>query len=169
MEFSIEIHFTQEINPDWLSKLIMWAEGTNYSHSLCIFKDIDGIDKLYHSIGDGSLVTNDLGYLKSHKPVRSYRVPMAVSLEDFSKWVHARAKKGIEYSESQYVNQFLRLIKIPWVLIKNGDSKSICSEEMFCALRFSKLAPDMMDLDQDMISPKMLESFLSKHPLAEKI
>lgn len=167
MSYSIKVCFTQEIDPDFVSRAIMWAEGTNYSHVMMIFEDMDGKEKILHSIGGGTCIDENCSYLTTHKIVRSFRVPMKVSQAEFCGY--ARGRVGREYSESQYLNQILRLCKIPWMPFKNGNAKGICSEEVAYAALLSALEVPQEGLSKvlDLMSPKMVDEFLTKNEKAQ--
>lgn len=162
--FTIKVGFTSEINPDFVSRMIMKFEKTLYSHSLILFEDLDFKEKIFHSIGEGVLVDANGDYLKTHKIVRMFEVPMATTREGFCMYVRGRCSAKVEYSQSQYLNQIFRLAGLSLKLVDNDGAKTICSEETLMALAHSKL--NVANLEPDTISPKMLCEFLVKEKQA---
>lgn len=166
MSYSIKVAFTQEINPDWISKTIMWFLETNYSHVMILFEDVDGKEKILHSIGKGTCIDADQEYLKTHKIVRAYKIPMKCTMEHFSGYAEGRV--GREYSESQYFNMFLEKLGIKWIPFRNGNSEGVCSEEVGAAAELSQLEiPEHVDLD--ILDPAEIDVFLSRQAIAEKV
>lgn len=161
MKYFIQICLTKEKKPDFVSKYIMRFERSKFSHALCLFEDVDGVVKIFHSIGKGTVIEEVGKFFEEHDISASYLIPMDCDREEFSDYVNRRTKLNVSYSVSQYVNQGLRLLGLPLVLIRNGDRKAICSEEMFCTLRKSEIWSRVMGADQDTISPRMLDSILS--------
>jgi hypothetical protein len=164
--FSIKVAFTQELEPDLVSKAIMYFLKTNYSHVMILFEDVDGKEKILHSIGQGTCIDEDKKYLESHKIVKMYEVPMKVSREVFAGY--ARGRVGREYSQSQYVDMILEKLGIKWKPFSNGNSKGVCSEEVTAAAPMSQLELPS-DLDLDLIDPKEVDDFLAKQPLAKQV
>lgn len=176
--YTIELAFTQEINPDFVSRSIMRWEKSPYSHVMCLFKDENDKESLFHSIGSGAQIGPD-SYLETHKIVSRYEVPLLISKEAFLRLIRARSQKAVDYSQSQYVNQFFRLLfgvfgsEVPsWFpKVRNGDFATICSEEMAVSvLRYSVLWDDFMfKIDPDQISPRMLEDILLQSTEVKKL
>lgn len=164
--FSINVAFTAETKPDWISWLIMFFLRTNYSHVLIIFTDVDGQRKILHSVGKGTCIESVTEFLKTHKIVKSFLIPMLCTQAEFSMW--AKGRSGREYSDSQYVNIFFRFLGLKWVPFKNGHAKAICSEEVAAVAPMTKLElPESYDID--LIHPKDIENFLDKAKLAERV
>ena len=157
--YTIKVGFTQEIHADFVSRMIMKFEKTNYSHSLILFEDVDFREKVFHSIGKGVLVDPEQEYLKTHKIVKLFEIPMSTTREGFGMYVRGRTLSKIEYSQGQYLNQVARLLGMSMKLVHNDGAKTICSEETLMALALSKLGSTGL-LDADMVSPKMLCLFL---------
>jgi hypothetical protein len=166
MSYKIKVAFTQETEPDLVSKGIMYALGRPYSHVLIMFEDTDRNTKIFHCIGKGTCIDNSLEYLKTHKIVKAYDIPMKCTREEFAMWVRGRC--GREYSDSQYANILLNMIGIKWVPFKNDNAKAICSEEVAAAAHLSQLdIPENIELD--LITPKDVEAFLDSQPKAIKV
>jgi len=161
--YVIRVAFIQELKPDFVSRTIMRLEKTNFSHVGILFEDIDYKEKLFHSIGLGVCVDANLEYFKTHRVVKYYEVPMDVTREGFSMYVRGRTTSKVKYSQSQYLNQALRLAGLAWQPVRNDGSKTICSEEATLALQLSKL--DVSRLQEDSVSPKMLDLFLVEQGL----
>lgn len=175
--YSIIVAFTQEVNPDWISKGVMFCLDQIYSHVMIIFVDIDGREKVFHCIGKGTCIDEDKAYLENHKIVKSFRIPMRCSPAEFSFW--AKGRVGREYSDTQYLNigvkfavQWInRIFKTKFdipVIFRNGAAKAICSEEVVAAAFMSDLEiPDNVELD--LVDPEEVDVFLSRHKKAERI
>lgn len=163
----INIVFTEEINPDKLSKTIQKIEKIG-SHCLIIYQDLDGKRKINHAIGKGVLIDPDLSYFKTHNKTREFEVELWCTQEEYCAWVNQEAAKHIKYSFKQFVNQFLRLIGLSWVPFKNGDKEQICCEWAARTLdKWGKIAENFDILDA--IGLAQLEQVLEKSPQAKRI
>jgi len=169
--FFVHICFVREKKPDWLSRLIMRFEKTKFSHALCLYTTESGERRIFHSLEVGTIDEPAAPFFEDHAVAFAYKVKMAVQREDFLAHVAARTAKveedgkpvaKVEYSFSQYINQAMRLLKLPFVPVRNGDKKAICSEEQYMVLRMSKILHKIGDLDQDTVSPRTLMEFLAR-------
>lgn len=175
MGFVTKICFIKETNPDFISRTIMWVDKSNFSHTGSKFVDLDGKEKLFHSIGEGTKIDHEMEYFKDHEAVEEYEIPMVCSQDFFCGYV--RGREGIEYSESQYINQFLRIlartlndlykylgiglvVKVTKMPFKNGAEKAICSETSSRTLEFSVLKGKKLPMDIDLMNPRGLRDFL---------
>jgi len=169
--YSVKIAFTKEINPDRVSKLVMWALQKPYSHVLILFEDIDGKEKILHAIGKGTCIDEDKEYLKTHAITHMYEVPMRVSREVFAGW--ARGRVGRDYAESNYINMALEKIGIKWVPFKNGNSDVVCSSEVAAIGWLTELElPEGMiwrDVKLELVCPADVDSFLKNNKKARLI
>jgi hypothetical protein len=165
MKYFIRVAFTQETEPDFVSKMIMKALGKPYSHVMILFKDLDGREKIFHSIGQGTCVMEKDEYLKTHKIVRQFKINMNVEQDAFCAYVKGRV--GREYSGSQYINIILKMIGLKITLFKNQHAKAICSEEVAAAAHMADLdLPSIINFD--LVTPEDVDRFLSSQPKAEK-
>ncbi len=169
--YYIEVAFTKENAPDWISRAVMWAIDRPYSHVMIIFEDKDRKRKILHSIGGGTQIDETCEYLTTHTIVKSYKVPMKVSRSIFAGYVRGRV--GRDYAETSYVNMFLEKLGIPWVPFKNGNDDVVCSGEVAAAGPLTALdLPDGMiwkDVQLELIDPAEVDDFLSKQIKAQLI
>jgi hypothetical protein len=161
VNFSVKVVFMAETHPDWISRAIMWAENAPYSHVAIMYEDVDGKEKIHHAVTAGIGTDDPKEYLKHHKIVKAYEVPMRISKEIFSGWVQGRG--GRDYAESQFINIMLAKIGIKWVPFKNGAAETVCSEEVASAVQFADLdvPADQIIFNVDLITPAAVDKFLS--------
>jgi hypothetical protein len=169
--YTVKVAFTQEVNPDFISRAVMWALEKPYSHVLILFEDVDGKEKILHAIGKGTCIDEDKEYLKTHNIVRMYEVQMRVSREVFSGY--ARGRVGRDYAETNYINMALEMMGVKWVPFKNGNSDVVCSSEVAAIGPLSKLElPDGMiwrDVRLELVDPVEVDEFLFKNKKARLI
>lgn len=163
MKYSVLICFVSENHPDLVSKGIMAAEHSNFSHTLNIFEDMDGKRKIFHMVEPTACVDETMAYLNTHTIMDAFEVQMARSQDFVCGYIRGREGSG-EYSYSQYSNHVARILfGISQPFIKNGDQKRVCSEESFDLLRWSDISHDPdVKLDADGVSPLMLHGALIK-------
>lgn len=138
----VEIAFTREIEPDFVSKEIMKFLKTDYSHVFFIYKGT-----IFHAVGKGvSLVPLD-EYLKTHLIVARKEVTLDVSEDRFLGYMDGAKDK--EYSSSQYLGIVSRALK---KLGRNGGEKMICSE--LVAVVLALYAGYKLTKEADFITPK---------------
>ncbi len=141
----------QEVDPDWKSRGIMFAMGTNYSHVGIVGYASDGRKYLCHAIGGGVTYSQPMDYLGKHKIVFKKTIELSCSQDMLTGFV--MGESGKEYSQTQLL---LIAMKVRWPWMLNGDSKRICSEFVGVILhRWSGYAP-LLPLPLDCITPRDL-------------
>jgi len=139
---TLQVAFTREIKPDWLSRKIMEKLRTNFSHVFFIYKE-----SVFHATGKGVHSVPLAEYLKTHYIVDQYDVDFPNVSEDFFLGYTAGAA-GKEYSSSQYLGfLFPKLQKF----VTNGSEKEICSELVTKFIRDYK--PCKLPKEPDFMSP----------------
>jgi len=178
VSYKIKVAFTQEHQPDYISWFVMLALNRMYSHVIIVFEDIDDKEKIFHCIGEGTLIDEEKVYLKTHTIIKQYEIPMKCSRVEFADWARKKAEKKIEYSNRQYVNIAVKFairfinnwiglkIKTP-VIFRNGDAAEVCSEAVASASHMSHLeVPATLELD--MIDPEEIDDFLAGQQKAKR-
>lgn len=132
---SIKVHFVREIAPDLPSRAVMLKDGTNYSHVLLLFPDLENLfpvstkadekvdypgEKIFHATGDGVHIANPTEYYKEHILVREFVLPLKVPLIALLWFIDGAQGKGYGFDQiaAVAVNSIAR----------NGHEKYICSE-----------------------------------------
>lgn len=146
----IKVGFTAELEPDLVSKGIMWWLGTNYSHVFFILNE-----HIYHCDGEGVNRIKLEDYKVTHKLVSEFEVELFMTEKEFEAYM--TGANGKEYSESQYLG-FLHARFQKWV--GNGDKKMICSE--LVAEVLAKYGKFFLPKPADFMSPKDVHELLSK-------
>ena len=108
-----------EINPDFMSRMIMKFTKCKFSHLF-----IHDEETIYHSVDDGVGTEDYEEFLKTHH-VWSKPIELKVSYDYFRGYM--KGTEGIGYSQSQYFGFILRRGFFR-KLFRNGKSKVICSE-----------------------------------------
>lgn len=121
----IKVIWVAETNVDLGSRLIMWFQGTPYSHVGLVYLKTG---KLWHAIPP--MVTEDdlEEYMKDHKIVLEKEVELDCTEEAFEAYLEG--ERGKKYSNRQLVRIALRKPMELLGLAKdiNGNAERICSE-----------------------------------------
>lgn len=152
----VDVVWMAETKPDWGSSLIMWWQGTPYSHVALVVGS-----EVCHAIDRGVCIEKLETYLQDHRIVFKKTIDLKCSIEELMAFCDGEA--GKEYSDMQLVG--IALLADPstrigrwlrnrsWFL--NGDSKRICSE--FVAKILSKWSPRYVVTGElDYITPRDL-------------
>lgn len=113
----LQVVFSAEKEPDFVSKTIMERDKVSYSHVLIL---IDG-KTIFHATGEGVHTEDADKYFQTHIAVHTFDIKLLVMDQYFQGFV--RGAKGKEYSQSQ-----LAAIAVGRDDQLNGDEKMICSE-----------------------------------------
>lgn len=138
----VEIAFTRELKPDFVSKEIMKFLKTDYSHVFFIHNGI-----IFHAVGKGVSIVSLDEYLKTHLIVARKEVTLDVSEDRFLGYMDGAKDK--EYSSSQYLGIVSRFLKR---FGRNGGEKMICSELVASVLAL--YAGHKLPKEADFITPK---------------
>lgn len=171
--YSVKISFTREIKPDWFSRMTSVGESLRRkkkfsgTHALIEFVDVDGREKFYHHIGEGILIDEDKSYLRGRVVVRTFVVKLWCTQEQFVAWARKRAKQCPKYSLGQiFLNQTMRILKLPFVVVKNGDRAGVCCEEAGRVLDIWAMFSTEIDLI-DRLGLAQLSDMLDAAPKSE--
>jgi len=151
-----QVFVSKEVNPDFLSRMIMKKLGTPYSHIGLL---VTGTDcHLYHSTGKGFHRQSKEDFLSSGVKAIHASVDITPLVKDKKYalgFIHGRV--GTEYSESQYIGFLL-----PWTqgFFANKNKKGICSEEVMYFLNKCVLGGSVDDIDY--YDPKMAWDFVNQ-------
>lgn len=140
---NISVAFSKEINPDFVSRAIMFKDGVDYSHVLIIFEDQDGKSTIFHSVGEGVCLASLSEFMEHHELPHVFNVELTCHAEYFYGYV--RGSLGKDYAESQVAAIALGLEA------DNGDSKMICSELVGIVL--TEMCGKTIPGDQDIWRP----------------
>ncbi len=158
----VDVIWMQAVNPDWKSRGIMYAQGTNYSHVGLIGYASDGRKYLCHAIGGGVCYSQPMDYLGEHRIVFKKTVHLSCSQDLLTGFV--MGEKGKEYSQMQLL---LIAFKIRWACLMNGDSKRICSE--FVAAIVDRWSEHKIPAPLDLITPRDLFDILKPEQVGSGI
>jgi hypothetical protein len=150
-----------EVEPDFVSKSIMKAIGTNYSHvGIIIQEEGEEYGHIIDATGKGVCKSKVEDYIKDHELLEMIDITRFVLNGSNAKsWLEGNL--GKDYSEGQFVG-----FKIPALkkLVGDGESELICSE--LCARFCNKhtTIDAFLETDPDFICPKTfiegLKSFI---------
>lgn len=156
MSMIVDVCLTSENKKDQMSTLISAAMAREFTHCLIRFYD-EGVWKILHCIEKGVCVEDAKEFYKTHYDVRSLRVELDCTFEEFK--ILTVAWNGVEYSESQYVNCALDKLGLGFIHFSdNEESKMICSELVARVLH--KWSKFKFTEDMDRICPVDIEAVL---------
>jgi hypothetical protein len=149
----LEVYFMKESKPDLLSRLIMWWQGTNYSHVGFEYKGM-----LYHAIGNGVVWQKPEEYLHDHEVVLKKSVNLNCSVDRFEGYLMGEI--GKDYSELQLWRIVTQKAysKVGIKMKSNGDAKRVCSE--FVGMVLFLFSKHKISGDRDYWTPKCIEKAL---------
>lgn len=145
----INVVFTREKKPDFVSYLIMKFLRTEYSH---VFFELDS--QIFHATGKGVHQAPFSEYMNTHVVTEKFTVSLSCSEKEFLMFMEGA--KGKEYSQSQYLGFFGKFMQR---FVKNGDEKMICSE--LVAIVLQRWGGFKLPKDADFMSPKDVYQLLS--------
>lgn len=151
---NVDVVWMKEVPPDWSSRLIMFAQGTPYSHVGIIGTAADGKRYLCHCIDVGVCYQDPDSYLNRHKVIFKKTVDLHCSLDMLTGYI--MGEDGKEYSDVQLVLIALKLHWASWFM--NDKSKRICSE--FVGAILSKWSTYNIPEPLDFVTPKTLFEIL---------
>jgi len=140
---NIQVIFTRENEPDFVSKAIMARDKADFSHVLILYRDHDRKLKVFHAVGAGVGVYCPKEFFQDHIKVHSFDVKLRVSRDYFYGYI--RGSKGKDYAESQ-----IAAIAVGQEA-DNDDEKMICSE--LVGLVLTEMCGVPIEGDQDTWCP----------------
>lgn len=143
----VQICWMAEKKPDFVSRMIMKYDKSDFSHVLIRFMDRHGLDSIYHATGRGVHIEPFDPYLHNHKVVSFKKIELDISQEFF--WGYVSGSDGKEYSRWQIVRIFTGIN-----LFKNNKTKMICSETVGELMHF--YSDYKLEGDRDLWTPKYL-------------
>ena len=149
--FELSIGFSRPLEPEFVTNVIMWKLGTNYSHAYIKLRDANtGKIIVFHA--DGPAFKADVhslsmdNFLKTKEEIYSYSTE--ISHERLKEiWEFLWDASGTDYGEGQLIRILFNIKK------DNGKKKYICSELVGRCLK-EELAIDFDKLDR--FTPKDL-------------
>lgn len=153
--YSIDIIFTAENEPDFVSRAIISYLKAPYSHVLIVFKDMDQKRKIFHAVPRGVCIDEGVDkYFRTHEAVFRYTIPLTVTRPYFCGYAYGST--GKEYSWAQYWN-FL----FGTAVMRNGKQERICSETVGVVM--NEMSDVKLEGNVDMWDPKFLQLALEEY------